>query len=449
LSCSLWKVGGLEKAKQVREEILELVKEYYRLKFADQSFVPTKDLVHYAGRVFDEQEIVNLVDASLDFYLTAHRYAERFEADFAVYMGLADALLVNSGSSANLVALTTLTSPRLGARRLVPGDEVITVAAAFPTTVAPIVQNQLVPVFVDVNLGDYTVIPERLAEAIGPRTRAIVMAHTLGVPFNLDTVMTLVREHDLWLVEDNCDALGSRYRGQLTGTFGHLATFSFYPAHHITMGEGGCVVTDDDDLVRIARSVRDWGRDCYCAGGKNNTCGRRFNQQFGTLPFGYDHKYVYSHIGYNLKVTDMQAAIGCAQLDKLDSFVARRKANFERLLEILHPYQDRLLLPKATEHADPSWFGFVITVREDAGFARNDLTKFLEMNRIETRNLFSGNLMRHPAFQHITCRVVGDLTNTDTIMNDTFFIGVYPGLDERQLDYIESVFTRFMRGERV
>jgi CDP-6-deoxy-D-xylo-4-hexulose-3-dehydrase len=433
----------------LREQILSLVQQYYQTKFAGKTFDPSRDTVHYAGRVFDSKELVNLVDASLDFFLTANRYAERFEADLADYVGLSNALLVNSGSSANLVALTALTSPKLGERRLKPGDEVVTVAAAFPTTVAPILQNQLVPVFVDVNLQDYTAIPDRLAEAIGPKTRAIMMAHTLGVPFNLDAVMEVVKSHNLWLVEDNCDALGSRYRGKLTGTFGHLATISFYPAHHITMGEGGCVVTDDEMLARISRSIRDWGRDCYCAGGENNTCGKRFGQQFGTLPPGYDHKYVYSHIGYNLKVTDMQAAIGCAQLKKLDGFIAKRKANFQRIAEMLKPYQDRLILPAATEHSDPAWFGFVITVRDDAGFTRTELARCLETNRVETRNLFSGNLLRHPAFQDIPHRVVGDLTNTDTIMNNTCFIGVYPGLDEAQLDYMDYVFARFMRGERV
>jgi CDP-6-deoxy-D-xylo-4-hexulose-3-dehydrase len=435
-------------AADLREQILNLVRQYYRDKFAGKTFDPSRDTVHYAGRVFDDEELCNLVDASLDFFLTANRYAERFEADFADYLGLSNALLVNSGSSANLVALTALTSPRLGERRLMPGDEVVTVAAAFPTTVAPILQNQLVPVFVDVNLRDYTAIPERVAEAVGPKTRAIMMAHTLGVPFNLDAVMGLVKPHDLWLVEDNCDALGSRYRGKLTGTFGHLATISFYPAHHITLGEGGCVVTDDEILARIARSIRDWGRDCYCAGGENNTCGKRFSQQFGTLPPGYDHKYVYSHIGYNLKVTDMQAAIGCAQLKKLDGFIALRRANFQRVMEMLKPYEDRLILPAATEHADPAWFGFVITVREDAGFTRTELTRFLEAHRVETRNLFSGNLLRHPAFEDIPHRVVGDLANTDMVMNNTFFVGVYPGLDELQLDYMADVFAQFMRGER-
>ena len=433
----------------LRTQILERVRQYAREKFARRTFDPAKDLVHYAGRVFDEEELFSLVDASLDFFLTANRYAERFESEFASLLDLSNALLVNSGSSANLVAVTSLTSPKLGNRQLKPGDEVITVAAAFPTTVAPVVQNRLIPVFVDVNLGDYTAIPDQLMEAVGPKTRAIMMAHTLGVPFDLDTVTGLAEKHGLWLIEDNCDALGSRYRDRLTGTFGHLATFSFYPAHHITMGEGGCVVTDDETLARVARSVRDWGRDCYCTGGENNTCGKRYGQQFGTLPQGYDHKYVYSHIGYNLKVTDMQAAIGCAQLGKLESFTARRKANFQRLMDILKPYEDRLLLPRATPGSDPSWFGLVITVRENAGFGRNELTRFLEANRIETRNLFSGNLLRHPAFEGIPHRVVGDLKNTDRIMNQTFFIGVYPGIEQAHLEYMARVFARFMGGERV
>jgi CDP-4-dehydro-6-deoxyglucose reductase, E1 len=433
---------------ETREEILELVRKYHIQKFGIRTFDPSSDAIHYAGRVFDEQELVNLVDASLDFFLTANRYAEQFENRFADYLGLSNAILVNSGSSANLVALSALTSLKLGDRRLRPGDEVITVAAAFPTTVAPIVQNQLVPVFVDVNLGDYTAIPERLEAAISPKTKAIFMAHTLGVPFNLDVAADLVKRHSLWLIEDNCDALGSRYRGRLTGTFGHLATTSFYPAHHITMGEGGSVVTDDDDLARIARSFRDWGRDCYCSGGESNTCGKRFSQQFGSLPSGYDHKYVYSHIGYNLKVTDMQAAIGCAQLEKLEDFIIRRKENHRHLMTTLAPYEDRLILPCASEFADPSWFCFVITVRPQAGFTRNDLTKFLEANRIETRNIFSGNLLRHPAFENINCRIVGDLDNTDLIMNNTFFIGVYPGIGQPQLDKIADTFARFMNGER-
>ncbi len=435
--------------EELRAEILELVKQYHRERFSAQPFDPNRDTVHYAGRVFDEQELVNLVDSSLDFYLTASRYTDEFEMRFAEWLGVATAFVVNSGSSANLAALTALTSPKLGDRRLRPGDEVITVAAGFPTTLAPIIQNGLVPVFVDVNLGDYTAIPSRLEEAVGPRTRAIFMAHTMGVPFDLDTVMRLAREHDLWLIEDNCDALGSRYRGQLTGTFGNIATVSFYPAHHITMGEGGAVVTNDELLSRIVRSVRDWGRDCYCAGGENNTCGKRFSQQFSDLPYGYDHKYVYTHAGYNLKATDMQAAVGVAQLAKLDAVIERRRANFAALREILAPYEDRLILPYATPESDPAWFGFVLTVREEAGFSRLELTRVLEANRIETRNLFAGNLLRQPAFSGIGHRVVGDLRNTDTIMNQTFFVGVYPGIGEPQLEHMGSVFSRFMRGERV
>jgi CDP-6-deoxy-D-xylo-4-hexulose-3-dehydrase len=429
-----------------RSEILDLVGRYYRERHADRSFDPDRDAVRYAGRVFGEEEVRALVDASLDFYLTAGRYTEEFEAGFADYLRLSDALFVNSGSSANLVALTALTSPKLGDRRLKPGDEVITVAAGFPSTVAPIVQNGLVPVFVDIRLGDYNADPALVAEAMSPRTRAIMLAHTLGVPFDVDAVMRLVEAHDLWLVEDNCDALGSRYGGRLTGTFGHLATSSFYPAHHITTGEGGMVVTDREDLARIARSIRDWGRDCYCAGGENNTCGKRFSQQFGGLPYGYDHKYVYTHLGYNLKATDMQAAIGVAQLARIDDFVSARKRNHARLREALQPYEDRLILPVATPNSDPAWFAFVITVRPDAGFVRADLTRHLEANRVETRSLFSGNLLRHPAFMDIDHRVVGDLANADVVTNDTFFVGVYPGIDDARMEHMIGTFDRFMAG---
>jgi len=435
--------------EKIRKRILKLVEDYYQEKFNKREFNPNRDIVHYAGRVFDSREIAYLVDAGLDFFLTANRYAERFETEFAEYLGLSNALLVNSGSSANLIALTTLTSPKLKDRRLKAGDEVLTVACGFPTTLNPILQNQLIPVFVDVNFGDYTAIPDRLAEAIGPKTKAIMMAHTLGVPFNLDVVMELVEKHDLWLIEDNCDALGSKYMDHLTGTFGHLSTFSFYPAHHITMGEGGCIATSNDDLARIARSFRDWGRDCYCAGGENNTCGKRYGQQFGRLPAGYDHKYVYSHIGYNLKLTDMQAAVGCAQLEKLVEFTSRRKANFQKLKEITKPYLDRLFLPRATEHSDPSWFGFAITIRPDAGFTRNDLTRYLENNRIETRNLFAGNLLRHPAYESIPCRIVGNLVNTDLVTTNSFFVGVFPGIGDAHLGHMKRKFASFMRGERV
>lgn len=444
----------------VRSQILDLVRQYCQEKFSTRSFEPGKDLVHYAGRFFDAEEMVALVDSSLDFFLTANRYAERFESEFAEYLDVSNAMLVNSGSSANLVALTALTSPKLGDRRLKPGDEVITTACGFPTTLNPILQNQLIPVFVDVNLGDYTAVPDQLVGAIGPNTRAIMMAHTMGVPFGLDVVTGLAKKYDLWVVEDCCDALGSLYSPQLSapnydrhprkvGTFGHLSTFSFYPAHHITMGEGGCIATDDEELARIARSVRDWGRDCYCSGGENNTCGKRFSKQFGTLPFGYDHKYVYSHIGYNLKVTDMQAAVGWAQFQKLEHFMARRKENFRKLNDIIRPYEQHLILPRATAHSDPSWFGYVITVRDGAPFTRNDLTRFLEASLIETRNLFSGNLLCHPAYQGIQCRVAADLTNTNTVMTNTFFIGVYPGITDRHLSHVADAFSRFMNGERV
>ena len=438
-----------DSAAATRAQILVLVERYYEERFGDQTFDAGSDRVRYAGRVFGPEELTNLVDASLDFYLTAGRFTERFEAGLADLFGVSDALFVNSGSSANLLALTALTSPTLGDRRLRPGDEVLTVAAGFPSTVAPIVQNGLIPVFVDVRMSDYNVDPEQLAAAISPRTKAIMLAHTLGVPFDVDAVVALAQEHGLWLVEDNCDALGSRFRGRLTGTFGHVSTVSFYPAHHITTGEGGCVITDDEAVARAARSLRDWGRDCYCAGGESETCGKRFTQRFGSLPYGYDHKYVYSHLGYNLKATDLQAAVGCAQLERLDGFIAARKANHKLLLQALRPYEDRLALPQAPPHTDPSWFCFVVTVRPQAGFTRNDLTRFLEANRVETRNLFSGNLLRHPAFEDVERRVVGDLANTDAIMERTFFVGVYPGLDGAPLDQMVEVFARFMEGERI
>jgi CDP-6-deoxy-D-xylo-4-hexulose-3-dehydrase len=431
--------------QDIRKEIFDLVREIHLLKYGGREFVPGTTPVRYAGRVFDEQEMINLVDASLDFWLTAGRFAEEFESRFAEYFDLSDAVLVNSGSSANLVAMSTLTSPKLGERQLRPGDEVITAAAGFPTTVAPVVQNGLVPVFVDVQPATYNVIVEQVAEAIGPKTRAIFIAHTMGNPFNLAALTGLAEKHHLWLIEDNCDALGSRYNGKLTGTFGDLATFSFYPAHHITMGEGGCVITNDEDLARVARSFRDWGRDCYCSGGENNTCGKRFTQQFGTLPYGYDHKYVYSHIGYNLKVTDMQAAIGVAQLDKLEGFIQARKSHFKAIHDGLKPFEDRIILPEATPDSDPSWFGFVISVRPGAGFTRNELTGYLEQAGIETRNLFSGNLTRQPAYLDIPKRVVGDLPNTDFIMENTFFIGVYPGLDDAQIGYVLDRFNEFFR----
>lgn len=430
-------------SNRLREDILAQVSALHAAQAASQpAFRPGIDAVHYAGRVHDADELVTLVDASLDFWLTAGRFTEEFETGLADFLGIENALTVNSGSSANLVAFSTLTSPALGARRVRPGDEVITVAAGFPTTVNPIIQNRAVPVFVDVQLGTYVPTLAAIEAAIGPKTKAVMMAHTMGVPFELRALRDLCDHHGLWLIEDNCDALGSRFEGQYTGTFGDLATVSFYPAHHITMGEGGAVLTNSDDLARIARSFRDWGRDCYCAGGENNTCGKRFSQQFGSLPYGYDHKYVYSHIGYNLKITDMQAAVGCAQLRKLPGFIDARKRNHARLSAGLARHVDKLILHQAPTGADPSWFGYVISVRPEAGINRSDLVGALETARIETRNLFCGNLLRHPAYQDIDHRVVGTLDNTDLITTNTFFIGVYPGLSDPMIDHILSVFDQ-------
>ena len=429
--------------KTLRKEILEKVQEFYAVSQQDaRVFSPGKDVVHYAGRVHDADELMTLVDSSLDFWLTSGRFTEEFETGLAEFLGVENVLTVNSGSSANLVAFSTLTSPKLLDRRIRPGDEVITVAAGFPTTVNPIIQNRAVPVFVDVELGTYTPTLEKIEAAIGPRTKAVMMAHTMGVPFELKELKALCDRNKLWLVEDNCDALGSRYDGQYTGTFGDISTVSFYPAHHITMGEGGAVLSNDDTLARIARSFRDWGRDCYCAGGENNTCGKRFSQQFGSLPFGYDHKYVYSHIGYNLKITDMQAAVGAAQLRKLPDFIDARKRNHARLSAGLKKHADKLILHVCPAKADPSWFGYVITVRPESGFTRAAVVGALEAAQVETRNLFCGNLLRHPAYHDIEHRVVGALTNTDMITSHTFFIGVYPGLTPIMIDYILGVFDK-------
>jgi len=429
----------------IRKEILALVKKYHDSKFIERDFLPGESEVRFAGRVFDEEELLNLVDSSLDFWLTAGHNAESFEFELAEYLGVEDSILVNSGSSANLVAMSTLTSPKLLDRQLKPGDEVITVASGFPTTIAPIVQNNLIPVFIDVHLPTYNALPERIEQAVSSRTKAIFMAHTLGNPFDLSVVMEVARKFNLWVIEDNCDALGSEYQGKFTGTFGDLATISFYPAHHITMGEGGSVVTNNEDLARIARSFRDWGRDCYCGAGEDNTCGIRFTQQFGKLPYGYDHKYVYSHIGYNLKVTDMQAAVGRAQLKKLSRFTQKRRENFNLLYEGLKKHEERFILPQATKDSNPSWFGFLISVRENQPFTRTDLTRYLNEHKIHTRNLFAGNILRQPAFLNINHRVVGDLTNTDFIMNNNFFIGVYPGLGKEQIEYVIQTIDDFLK----
>jgi len=429
----------------LRAEILRLVADYAAQAFAPRPFVQGVSPVPVSGRVFDGDEVQHLVDAALDFWLTTGRFAEQFEGAFARFLGVRYALLCNSGSSANLLAVTALTSPQLGKRALRPGDEVLTAAAGFPTTVNPIVQNQLVPVLVDVDLPGYNVSAQRLAEALSPRTRAIILAHTLGNPFELEAVRTLAQEHDLWLIEDSCDALGSRYRGQLTGTFGDLATFSFYPAHHITMGEGGCVVTQQPRLKKIVESFRDWGRDCWCAPGQDNTCGKRFDWQLGQLPYGYDHKYTYSHIGYNLKLTDMQAAVGVAQLQKLPDFIAARRRNWQYLYEGLKPLEEFFLLPQATPDSEPAWFGFLLTVRPGAPFERQHLIRRLDEAHIGTRLLFGGNLARQPAYQGLPLRLAGTLENSDLVMERSFWLGVYPGLSSEMLAYVVQVISDFVR----
>jgi len=423
------------RAEDLRRQILDLVAQYCDEAFAPQPFTPGQSPVPVSGRVFDAAEVRELVDASLDFWLTTGRFADRFEREFARFVGVRECVLVNSGSSANLVALSALTSPRLGDRRLVPGDEVITVAAGFPTTVNPILQNNLVPVFIDVTVPTYNADVAQLEAALSPRTRALFFAHTLGNPFDLDAVTEFARRHHLWLIEDCCDAVGSTYRGQKVGTFGDLATTSFYPAHHITMGEGGSVLTNTPLLRTLVESFRDWGRDCWCAPGKDNTCGKRFDWHLGDLPFGYDHKYTYSHIGYNLKLTDMQAAVGVAQLQKLPSFIEARRRNFDALKLGLRELEDFLILPEPTAGSDPSWFGFPIAVRPEAPFTRNHVTRHLEDRKIATRLLFGGNLVRQPAYQGRHFRVVGSLANADFVMNQVFWIGLYPGITPRMIDY--------------
>ncbi|KKL76103.1 hypothetical protein LCGC14_2048240 [marine sediment metagenome] len=428
------------KADELRADIAERVRRYHAEAFAPEPFVPGISAVPCAGRVFDAEELLYLVDASLDFWLTAGRYADRFEREFAALLGLKHACLVNSGSSANLLALSALTSPVLGQRRLRAGDEVITVAAGFPTTVNPIVQIGCVPVFVDVHVPTYNIDVAGLEAARSPRTRAVILAHMLGNPFDLDAVAAFCAEHGLWLVEDCCDALGATWRGRQVGTFGDLATMSFYPAHHITTGEGGCVVTDCDTLRRIVASMRDWGRDCWCGPGQDNTCGKRFDYQMGTLPYGYDHKYTFSHIGYNLKATDMQAAVGVAQLKKLPGFIEARRRNFRALLDGLSGLAEYFILPEVLPPAEPSWFGFPLAVRPDAPFGRDRVIRHLESRKIATRLLFGGNLTRQPAYQHVQCRVPGELPNSDFVMNNAFWIGVYPGLSVEAVEYVLAVF---------
>jgi len=435
----------MQDIKILRQEIIAKTIEYYQIKFAEKEFIPGKSRVNYAGRVFNEKELVNAVDASLDFWLTEGRFSEQFVEKIADFLGVEHVLLTNSGSSANLLAFSALTSEKLGDKRLKPGDEVISVAAGFPATVTPIIQYGLIPVFIDVDIPTYNINIEMMRQAITPKTRCIFIAHTLGNPFNIDAVMELANEYNLWVIEDNCDAFGSEYKGKKTGTFGHLSTISFYPAHHITTGEGGAICTNDSQLAQLVRAFRDWGRDCYCAGGENNTCGKRFSQKFGNLPFGFDHKYVYSEIGYNLKMTDIQAAIGAAQIDKLPEFCEKRKVNYKEWIRIFSKYPDYFILPKATEHSDPAWFAFIVTVKEGIHFKRDELTGYLNANLIETRNLFAGNITKQPGFMNREWHISEHLKNTDYIMNNTFFLGTYPGLTKEMFDYVENVIDQFIQ----
>jgi CDP-6-deoxy-D-xylo-4-hexulose-3-dehydrase len=436
-------MSEVQTKEQLRAQINQLVAQYGALASVPKPFEPGVTVIPPAGKVVGAAEMELMVEASLDAWLTTGRFNDQFEARLARLIGVDFLITVNSGSSANLVAFNTLTSPKLGARAIQPGDEVIGVAAGFPTTVNPIIQFGAIPVFVDVELGTYNIDVSQLEAAISPKTKAIMLAHTLGNPYNLDVITAICKKYNLWLIEDCCDALGSTYHGKMVGTFGDIGTMSFYPAHHITMGEGGAVFTNDPQLKAIAESFRDWGRDCYCPPGKDNTCGKRFCQCFGTLPAGYDHKYTYSHLGYNLKITDMQAACGLAQIDRAPGFIQARKDNFAYLTERLQSCAEFLILPQATEHADPSWFGFPMTLKPEANVARVDLLTYLDQHKIGTRLLFAGNLVRQPYMQGRNYRISGELTNTDRVMNDTFWIGVYPGLSREMLDYAVLKLEQF------
>lgn len=433
-----------DESKKVRQQIFQLVEMYQEKAFPSKRFVPGETPIPVSGKVFDSDEMTTLVDSALDFWLTTGRYALQFERQLSRYFGLKHSFLCNSGSSANLLALSALTSYKLGVDGLKPGDEVLTVGAGFPTTVNPIIQNGMVPVLLDVELGTYNVDVTNIADAIGPRTRAIMMAHTLGNPFDLTAVTEIAQKHNLWLIEDNCDALGSKYNGQLTGSFGDIATLSFYPAHHITTGEGGCVLTRHSRLKPLIESFREWGRDCWCEPGFDNTCGKRFGWQLGELPFGYDHKYTFSHIGYNLKMTDMQAAIGVAQLKKLPDFVKTRKDNWQQLHDGLSDLEEFFILPTKTSGSEPSWFGFPITLKSGIPFTRNDFVNYLESKKIATRLIFGGNLTKQPAYKDVPFRVVGDLDNTDTVMTNSLWLGVYPGLSREMISFVVDSIHAFV-----
>ncbi|MFQ5409828.1 MAG: lipopolysaccharide biosynthesis protein RfbH [Anaerolineales bacterium] len=437
----------MDELARLRQEIFDKVTAYYHAAHGGREFVPGETRVNYAGRVWDEREMVSMTDALLEFWLTAGRYAEAFEAKLGKFLGVREVIPVNSGSSANLVAVTALCSPQLRSRRLQPGDEVIVPAASFPTTIAPIIQNGLVPVFIDSRPGDYNLDPDQLEAALSDRTGAVMFAHTLGNPADMDRIVEFARAHELYLVEDTCDALGSRFDGRMVGTFGHIATLSFYPAHHITMGEGGAVYTTSRRLARIARTIRDWGRDCYCGYDNpvNGKCGIRFEREIPGMPGYYDHRYLFTEIGYNLKITDLQAAMGVAQLDKLAGFVEARKHNFKTLYAGLRQYEEYLELPTWHDKADPSWFAFPLTVRDEAPFDRARLTRFLEARKVETRVLFAGNILKQPGYRNIRHRVVGDLLVADRILRGTFFVGVYPGLDAQRIQYMLGVIADFFR----
>ena len=427
-----------------RNEILDLVRKYSREKYNQEEFIEGKTSIPVSGRIFDEDDIATLVDSALDFHLTTYRFNDEFEKGLKDFFNVKYSLTCNSGSSANLIAITSLTSHLLKERALKAGDEVITVAAGFPTTVNPILQNNLVPVFVDVELETYNINVDELENAVTSKTKAIVLAHTLGNPFNLNKVKEICNKYNLWLIEDCCDAFGTTYNNQKVGTFGDIATLSFYPAHHITIGEGGAVLTNNPILKKAMESIRDWGRDCWCAPGCDNTCNQRFTQKLGDLPEGYDHKYIYSHLGYNLKITDMQAACGVSQLKKVNKFIEKRKENFIKIKEKLEKFSKYLILPKAQENSDPSWFGFLISIRSEAPFNRKDLIKYLNEKKIATRLLFSGNIIKQPYMIGRNYRVVGDLKNSDFIMNNTFWIGVYPGINDKMIDYIDKCFKNFI-----